>query len=218
MLAFAQEGTDVQQRDFKKEEWQRATQGIDYSKDLAKERKPRQKGNRADANQQREIKFGGNASLVLKVLIILLLGVALFFLLRSLLGVNQPKNKAVKPVLSVEELAQLEENLHQADLDYFIRQAIEQADYTLAIRLYYLAILKELSLKHYIYWKKDKTNRDYLREMNRTSMAMPFREITLLFERIWYGNVKLQQGDFEEIEPKFSTFIHQIQHLSTPVT
>ena len=154
---------------------------------------------------------------ILKVLIILLLGVAIFFLLRSLLGLNQPKNKAVKPVLSVEELAQLEENLHQADLDYFINQAIVQGDYTLAVRLYYLATLKELSLKHYIHWKKDKTNRDYLREMNRTSMAMPFSEITLLFERIWYGNVQLQQGDFEEIQPKFSTFIQQITPISTPV-
>ncbi len=203
MLAFSQEGADVQQRDFKKEEWRRATQGIDYSKDLAKERKPRQQRKGTDAN----LKIGGNASFILKALIILLLGIVLFFLLRILLGLNQPKNKAVKPVLSVEELAQLEENLHQADLDYFINQAIVQGDYTLAVRLYYLATLKELSLKHYIHWKKDKTNRDYLREMNRTSMAMPFSEITLLFERIWYGNVQLQQGDFEEIQPKFSTFI-----------
>lgn len=214
---FAPAQEDVQPREFKKEEWQRATKGIDYSDDVIKERKPKSKKDGANGNAQRPFKFGGNAAPVLKVLIVILLGVALFFLIRSLLGLNNPKNKVIKPVLSVEELAQLEENLHQADLEDFIRRALAEGNYALAVRLYYLAILKELSLKNLITWKKDKTNRDYLREMNRTPIAIPFSEITLIFERIWYGNLDLQQPDFEQLEPKFKIFIHQIETITTPV-
>lgn len=217
-LAWAQAGDDVQRRDFNSAEWQRATQGIDYSEDAVKERRPKQQqqqGNRN--NEQRPFNFGGNASPVLKVLIIILVVIALFILVRSLLGLNNPKNKAIKPVLSVEELEQLEENLHQADLADFIKRALGQENYALAIRLYYLAILKELSIKQLINWKKDKTNRDYLREMNRTPLATDFADLTLIFERIWYGNISLQQREFAQIAPKFKAFIQQIESSTTPV-
>lgn len=213
----AQEGEDVQQRDFKKEAWHRAKEGIDYSDSSKKEKKDTQKNKKQQGASQKPFTFGGNASPVLKVLIIVLLVVALFFLIRSLLGLNNPKNKAVKPVLSVEELEQLEDNLHQADLAYFIQRALAQGNYALAIRLYYLAILKTLSLQQLITWKKDKTNRDYLREMNRSPLAAEFSNITAIFERIWYGNITLQQQDFEQVAPQFKTFIHEVENVSQKV-
>ncbi|MFN7119677.1 MAG: DUF4129 domain-containing protein [Saprospiraceae bacterium] len=215
-MTWAQASDDVQRRDFEKKAWQRATQGIDYSEDVVKERKPKQnQPGENGGNQRRPINFGGNAAPILQAFIILLLVIALFFLIRSLLGLNTPKNKAIKPVLSVEELAQLEENLHQADLDDFIKRALAQENYALAIRLYYLAILKELSLKNIIIWKKDKTNREYLREMNRTPLAADFTDLTLIFERVWYGNIILQSQDFIIIEPKFKHFIQQINQITS---
>ena len=47
-----------------------------------------------------------------------------------------------------------EEHIYESDLDRFIREATEQGNYALAIRLYYLAIIKELSLNRTILWKK----------------------------------------------------------------
>lgn len=213
---LGQNGAEIQRRDFQQSEWRRATQGIDYSDDVMKESKPKEQP-QGDRPAYDWSKFGGNAAPVLKVLSIILLVIALAFLIRSLLGLNQPRNRQVQPVLSVDELAQLDENLHTADLDDFIQRALAEGDFTLAIRLYYLAILKELSLQHIIIWKKDKTNRDYLREMSRTKSAMEFSEITLLFERIRYGNVVLQQADYEQLEPKFKQFIRQIPTLSNPL-
>lgn len=217
LLASAQEREDVQRRDFKKEAWHRAKEGIDYSDRSKKVKKDTQKNKKQQGASQKPFTFGGNASPVLKVLIIALLVVALFFLIRSLLGLNNPKNKIVKPILSVEELEQLEDNLHQADLEDFIQRALAQGNYALAIRLYYLAILKALSLQHLITWKKDKTNRDYLREMNHSPMAADFSNITAIFERIWYGNINLQQQDFEQVAPKFKMFINKIENTSQKV-
>ena len=53
----------------------------------------------------------------------------------------------------------IEENIHESDLDKFIKQAESEEKYNLAIRLYYLAIIKELSLGKLIKWKRNKTNR-----------------------------------------------------------
>lgn len=219
VFLVAQESENVQRRDFKRAAWHRAKEGIDYSDQGKKDKKDAQKNKKQQGAgaSQKSYKFGGNASPVLKVLIIALLVVALFFLMRSLLGLNNPKNKAVKPILSVEELEQLEDNLHQADLEGFIQRALAQGNYALAIRLYYLAILKALSLQDLISWKKDKTNRDYLREMNRSQMATDFSNITAIFERIWYGNLDLQQQDFERVAPKFKTFIHEVENVSQKV-
>lgn len=221
ILATAQEGEEpylqetIEQRDFDKTKWEQATKNLKYATD----KQQRVKDKKADGREKDpfSLKFGGNASFTMKIIIGLLLAVLLFFVLRNLLGLNNPRNKKINEILSVEELTQLEENLHQANLDDFIRRAIEQGNYALAVRLYYLAILKELSLQARIEWKRDKTNRDYLREMRSSTVFNDFSDVTTIFERIWYGNIELSQPDFELIEPKFKTLIHRIQASTNPI-
>ena len=96
-------------------------------------------------------------------------------------------------------------------MERFLRQALEKEDYGLAVRLYYLAILKELSLKKAIKWKKDKTNRDYQRELRQTKFAEAFSEVTYIFERAWYGRSQLRESDYKQIEPKFQRFIYALK-------
>ena len=95
-------------------------------------------------------------------------------------------------------------------MEGFIRQALAEKNYALAVRLYYLAILKELSLTNQIKWKKDKTNREYLREMSGKKLASPFRETTLIFERVWYGNEELTGEVFGTLEPKFKSILQEM--------
>lgn len=221
MLATAQEGEEpylqetIEQRDFDKTKWEQATKDLQY----ATEKERRTKERKADGRDKEpfSLKFGGNATLAMQIIIGLLLAALLFFVLRSLLGLNNPRNKKINEILSVEELTQLEENLYQANLDDFIRRAIEQGNYTLAVRLYYLAILKELSLQERIEWKRDKTNRDYLREMRSSNIFSDFSDVTTIFERIWYGNIALSQPDFEQVEPKFRNLIQTIKTSINPI-
>ena len=153
------------ERAFDKTEWERVTKDIDYSSDTAKERKKKDEkstdqGGEAGGGGSSRFFEGGNASGIMKFIIIVLAVVVVALLLRSLLGLNKPKNKKINKVQAID-LERIEENIHEANLDDFIRQALEQQNFALAIRLYYLAILKELSLKNTIHWKKDKTNKDY---------------------------------------------------------
>ena len=143
-------------------------------------------------------------------------GVALVLLLRSLLGLRQPRNKKVDYTLSAAELETIEENLHEANLEDFIRQAVERQEFALAIRLYYLTVLQNLSWQNAIVWQRDKTNRDYLRELRHSEWLETFHEITDIFERVWYGNRPVPAAEFARLAPKFRAFIHQIQLASTP--
>ena len=141
--------------------------------------------------------------------------------LLHLLGTEKlfaPRDKKIKQASLNIDIEEIEENLNETELEGFIRKAIDNEDYPSAIRLYYLGILKELSLKKLIKHKKDKTNGEYSRELRRSVFHKGFKELTLVFERIWYGKTEFFKEDFEEVEPKFQNLINQIsehEHLNT---
>ena len=72
-------------------------------------------------------------------------------------------------------------------------------------------IIKELSDKKLIKWKKDKTNNAYVRELRTTEYHQNFREITRNFERAWFGEGDIQKGDFQKLQPQFQGFVNSIK-------
>ena len=130
-------------------------------------------------------------------------------------GLGRPKNRKFTPSSIAVSLDEIEENIHEHDFRHYIQQAIEEKNYALAIRLYYLAILKELSIKKNIKWKREKTNREYLREMRSNTSYDSFRQVTQVFERVWYGNGQLAENDFQQLKPNFEQLVEKIQ-LTSP--
>lgn len=149
---------------------------------------------------------------------VLLFGVviiALALLLFFLVGGKYTKNTKIKneKAFTVEDI---EERIHESDLDKFLREALSKSDFRLAVRIYYLAIIKELSIKEFIRWKKDKTNREYLNEViaRKPDIYNDFRDTTLAFEKVWYGDIKITEGDYMNISPRFKQFIESLNKLS----
>lgn len=96
-------------------------------------------------------------------------------------------------LLEIEEI--------EADLDTFLMDALQKEDYKIAIRIYYLKILKELQLQGKIYWKKYKTNRHYENEMIHQNDYEKFKISTNIFEKVWFGKVeKLNFIEFEQYQ------------------
>ena len=118
-----------------------------------------------------------------------------------------PKNRVIARDGVEITLENLEEYLHETDLERFLREALEKGDYPLVIRLYYLQIIKSLSEKNAIRWSKEKTNRDYLRETREHRMGEQFRIVTRTYERVWYGNQSLTLHEFGRLEPQFKNLI-----------
>jgi hypothetical protein len=109
-------------------------------------------------------------------------------------------------------LDQAEENLEESDLDRLLRLALEQNDHKTAIRVYYLAVLKDLSIAGLIQWKKDKTNADYLKEMVAHHQFDSFRMATYAYEKVWYGDLEISAQDHAKLAPLFKRLIRTAGH------
>jgi hypothetical protein len=208
---------EIPERSLDEKKWEELTKDLDYSEKTKSQRRRDNLNNREDgegrgAGAQRKNPFSlEQGSGIMKFLIILLAVVVVVLLMRGLLGSDlKVKNKKIKKVDQID-IERIEEDIENADLPDFIRQALANEQYALAIRLYYLAALKELSLRKDIRWKKDKTNLDYLREMRSSEHYSSFKSLTAIFERVWYGERMLDREGFQQLEPDFQLFINQLK-------
>ena len=103
-----------------------------------------------------------------------------------------------------------DENIHLIAFDDAINDALQNGNYRLAIRLLYLQNLKILTDKNYITWLPHKTNRDYCREINLPGLQRSFKNITDVFEYVWYGDFKVGREDYIELKEAVSAFQTQL--------
>ena len=103
-----------------------------------------------------------------------------------------------------------EENIHAIQFDKAIEEALQTGNYRSAIRLLYLQNLKILADKNIIVWQLNKTNSDYLYEINNTNLQLMFKHITNVFEYAWYGDLIVNREDFAELKESVSKFQNQL--------
>lgn len=84
----------------------------------------------------------------------------------------------------------------------------------LAIRKGYVALLCELNDRRLIALARHKTNRDYLRDVNKRPLFDDFRVITGAFERHWYGDQRSAAGDWEEFREMYSRTLEKARPRS----
>ena len=104
----------------------------------------------------------------------------------------------------------LGENIHAIDFTESIAEAITKKNYRLAVRLYYLKALKELTDREMIDWRINKTNRSYVYELNSPTLRPDFEQITLQFEYAWYGDFPVDENQFLNIKNQFLTFSNSV--------
>ena len=128
----------------------------------------------------------------------------LFFKLNP--GAKILKSKETPEVFFTEE----EEIIKTKDIQLLIQKALEQKDYRLAVRYYYLLILKKLREAHLIEYEFDKTNSDYIAEITSEEMNTNFKKVTTLYDYIWYGSFKVTENDYWIAHGTFNHLEHQI--------
>ncbi|MCH5682976.1 DUF4129 domain-containing protein [Niabella sp. W65] len=87
-----------------------------------------------------------------------------------------------------------------------IKEALNNKNYRLAIRLHYLQLLKMLSEKGVIHYQPDKTNFDYLLQVRSTPHYSDFSGLTRQYEYSWYGLFPISQSQYEQIDLLFTNF------------
>lgn len=191
----------VATRKIEQNQWDEASGGLDYSKDVPKPPKEKQPRETPGYNPSFDWTSAtqGLGSFLQALAILIAVAAIAYGIWRML---EAPRNKQIARDGAVITLDNLDDYLHETDLDRFLREALAQGNYPLALRLYYLQIIKNLSEKNAIRWSREKTNRDYLREMRGHPLSEAFREATRIYERVWYGNRPLSAEEFATLEPK----------------
>jgi hypothetical protein len=191
----------VEKHAFSESRWEKATKDIDYSKETRA----------APPKTIKGFHFPVSAGVAKIILFTLVISLLIFILVRVMAGNVFIMNKKIKEEDEFSEISP-EENIHAADLEKLYNAALAAGNFRQAIRICYLVVIRELSSQQLIKWKKDKTNREYMLEMMNHSAQKHFREITFLFERIWYGEAEINEKNFQLISPRFNSFISVLKN------
>lgn len=95
------------------------------------------------------------------------------------------------------------ENIHEMDFPVLVEDTIATGNYRLAIRYYYLWLLKELSDREIIQWHYEKTNSDYAYEIKKESLRKQFEYLSYVYDYSWYGEFPINEAAFAKVRKAF---------------
>lgn len=146
----------------------------------------------------------------LKYLPYVLLGLLLFLLIRFLINANTKNILFSKENKNMVILSEEERLIKTEDIQALIQDAVKQKDYRLAIRYYYLFLLKLLTEKELIEWQLQKTNDDYISELSESNIQPLFKKVTVLYDYIWYGEFKIDEERYQHAKSSFDSLKNSI--------
>jgi hypothetical protein len=145
----------------------------------------------------------GSGMLSIVVLIIIVVVISLIVL--KLAGVDY-RTLLGKKELDTPDIGIYTENVHEMNFDVLIANALKNKDYRLAVRLLYLKNLKLMSDRDIIEWSNHKTNYSYQYEIQNNTLRAKFLETSLIFDYVWYGEFRLDEPKFSDINLRMNDF------------
>lgn len=103
------------------------------------------------------------------------------------------------------------ENIEHTNIKSLIKEAENEGDYRLAIRYYYLLVLKTLSVQDFIKYEDDKTNAEYLNEVNEKHFSPQFKYTSYLYNYIWYGKFPVNNKKYDNAKNNFVSLLNSIK-------
>lgn len=140
----------------------------------------------------------------------LILAFLIFLLLKFFLKVNTKKLLTGEKEKPEENFTTDEEIIKKQNINLLINQAVKNKNYRLAIRYYYLLILKNLNKNNYIKWQDQKTNTDYIAEIKVPELKQAFTKITTIYDYVWYGEFPVNAIDFENFKLQFENLNNKL--------
>ena len=140
--------------------------------------------------------------LIWTIIVISMIAVLVWFVASSNIRLFR-KPPAAIPRLEEEILG---EDIFEVDFERETSKAISQQNYRLAVRLFYLRTLRDLSHLSLIEYKHERTNSEYLAQLAGTNYYREFFQLTRDFEYVWYGQFELTSDEFHQVQNDFSRF------------
>jgi len=178
------------------DEWSKNRDDYEYSTEVEKEKAEKENYSFDSVN------FSETAEIIKIIFFVIILGMLIFLIYKFILSNTAGKGDD-EGMVFIENLEKVEDNLMRADLDKLLDKLIKNRDYRSAIRVQYLQIIQTLSKKKYIAWAKQKTNFDYLLELDSSSISTDFSNTTLIYESAWFGHQQITEHRFNEMSKHY---------------
>ena len=143
----------------------------------------------------------------LKLLPYLILVIALVLIVKFFMNVS-PKAILKTNDTKITQFSTDEELIESHKLENMLEMALNDKDFRMAIRFYYLMVLRKLSNENRIDWKPEKTNYDYIRELTESPVLSDFVKSTRLYDFVWYGKFTIDEGEFYKQEISFKNLLN----------
>ena len=108
---------------------------------------------------------------------------------------------------SIIPITDIENNIFETNFITLIKNAENNNNHRLAIRYYYLWLLKTLSEAEIIEYDVEKTNSDYYLEIENKDTKEEFSYTSYLYYYIWYGEFDIDNAQYEKAKKAFTQFI-----------
>ena len=154
------------------------------------------------------INFGGLAQVLFYGFLTLVVGFIIYFIVKGIKAFNltrQQKRKSIAHEVSQEDNGTDNDEIEADDLIARLNSAKQAGNYRLAIRYYFLLYLERLEQSELIVYHKDKTNQDYVDELNTEKQIADFVRLSYPFEYVWYGQKTIDQNTYLSLERLFES-------------
>lgn len=188
----------IQERPLDEDAWRKLTEDLDYGEEEESSKiTPTQRGPRGT-----QINSGFVQYLLIAVVLLALVFLILRFVSPDLLR----REKRQKQRIDTRAV----ETLDPDELREALRLALDSGDLRLAVRIWYLIIIRELSARRLIRWNIEKTNNQYLAEMGNHALLPEFRKTTKAYERVWFGEETIGPQRYRALENDFNQLVERI--------
>ncbi|MCF4101839.1 DUF4129 domain-containing protein [Gillisia sp. M10.2A] len=138
-----------------------------------------------------------------------ILGLIIWLFIRLNPGASFFKETASADVILNEE----EQLVHSENISQLIQEAITAGNLRLAIRYYYLQLIRTLNKKAEIKYEFQKTNSEYLQEIKHLNSKEQIKKAMRIYDFIWYGNFPISENHFHQAQLHFEQLERTLKSL-----
>ena len=128
----------------------------------------------------------------------------LLFVIIKILGLNYQSLFIRSSKIKGHDIDVFDEDIHAIDFDAVIDEAVKNENYRKAVRYLYIKFLKVLTDNELIEWEINKTNKDYRKEMRQSKYFSIFKNLTFVYEYVWYGEFAINYKQFTNFYSGFN--------------
>ena len=149
--------------------------------------------------------------IVLKIAGVIIFLLVIYFIFKAVMNdegkwvFGKSSDKKLIPITDIEN------NIYAADFKQLIAEAENSQNYRLAIRYYYLWLLKGLTTSELIEYDVEKTNSDYFNEITNKQVQEEFSYTSYLYNYIWYGEFDVNEDQYIKAKSAFIKFLNSIK-------